>query len=313
MSRSFKIIFMGTPEYAVPTLSALAASHHKVSLVVTQPDRPRGRGQIVTPPPVKITARKFGIDVVQPVKIKNPEFISRLTELQPDLLVVVAYGRILPRAVLEVPALGPVNVHASLLPKYRGAAPIQWAIIKGEKETGITTMLMDEGMDTGDILLTAVEPIHPEDTAATLHDRLARLGADTLLRTLEGLADGSVKPVPQEHARAIPAPMLKKADGHIDWHKPVEVVHNLIRGVTPWPGAYTFHNQNRLKIHKAWPMATGPSETPGTVLEGFDDELRIATADGVLCVQEIQAESGKRLPINTFLQGYPLVPGTLLE
>ena len=313
MNRPFRIIFMGTPAYAVPTLKAIHHSPHRLELIITQPDRPKGRGRKVFAPPVKQTARKLGYDVIQPTKIKTPEFAESLKQKKPDLLVVVAYGRILPKSILDVPRLGAVNVHASLLPKYRGAAPIQWAVINGEKETGITTMWMDEGMDTGDILLTATEPIDPGDTAASLHDRLAQLGAGVLLQTLEKLADNTLKPVAQDHSRATLAPMLKKGDGRIDWQQTAEQIECFVRGVYPWPGAFTFHHAERLKIYRAEALALSIDAAPGTVMDGFPDELRIATGRGALLIHEIQGESGKRLPIEAFLRGHAMTPGTVLH
>jgi methionyl-tRNA formyltransferase len=229
------------------------------------------------------------------------------------LLVVVAYGRILPKSVLDVPRVGAVNVHASLLPKYRGAAPIQWAVINGEKETGITTIFMDEGLDTGDILLTASEPIAAEDTAATLHDRLAQLGARVLIQTLEKLAAGTLKPVVQDHARATLAPMLKKDDGRINWHRTADQIECFVRGVLPWPGAFTFLEKERLKIYQAEAIASFEDAAPGTVLEGFPDELRVAAGSGAVRIHEIQGESGKRMPIAEFLRGRAIMPGTNLR
>jgi methionyl-tRNA formyltransferase len=313
MKPPFRIIFMGTPAYAVPTLKAIHHSPHRLELVITQPDRPKGRGRKVFPPPVKQTARELGYDVIQPAKIKTREFAESLKQIRPDLLVVVAYGRILPKSILDVPRLGAVNVHASLLPKYRGAAPIQWAVINGEKETGITTMWMDEGMDTGDILLTATEPIDPGDTAASLHDRLAQLGAVVLLKTLEKLADNTLTPVAQDHSQATLAPMLKKADGRIDWHQTAAQIERFVRGVYPWPGAFTFHAEERLKIYRAEALSPSTGAVPGTVMDGFPDELRIATGSGALLIHEIQGESGKRLPIETFLRGHAMIPGTVLH
>jgi methionyl-tRNA formyltransferase len=313
MKSEFRIIFMGTPAYAVPTLKAIHHSPHHLELVVTQPDRPRGRGRKVLPPPVKQAAVEFGYEVIQPTRIIPPEFAASLKGRNPDLLVVVAYGRILPKSVLDVPRIGAVNVHASLLPKYRGAAPIQWAVINGEKETGITTIFMDEGMDTGDILLTASEPITAEDTAATLHDRLAQLGARVLLQTLEKLADGSVKPVAQDHTRATPAPMLKKDDGRINWHQTAEQIECFVRGVRPWPGAFTFFEKERLKIYRVEAMDSSEEAAPGTVLDGFPDELRVAAGSGAVLILEIQGESGKRMPIAEFLRGRAILPGTNLR
>ena len=313
MKKTFNIIFMGTPEYAVPSLKAIHNSRHHLSLVITQPDRPKGRGRKVFPPPVKKIATDLGYEVIQPTKIKPPEFAESLRCLNPDIFVVVAYGRILPKQILDIPKIGPINVHASILPKYRGPAPIQWAVINGEKETGITTILMDEGMDTGDVLLTAKETVRPDDTAATLHDRLARLGAEVLNQTLEGLANDDIRPVVQDHSLATSAPMLKKSDGQILWEKPAQQLDAFIRGMTPWPGAFTFHGGVRLKIFKAKIIPSATSASPGTVVEGFADELRVATGDGLISILEIQGESGKKLPIRDFLHGYRIVPGTVLE
>jgi methionyl-tRNA formyltransferase len=313
MKNEFRIIFMGTPAYAVPTLKAIHLSPHHLELVITQPDRPRGRGRKVFPPPVKQTALELGYEVIQPTRIKSPEFVASLRSRNPDLLVVVAYGRILPKSVLDVPRVGAVNVHASLLPKYRGAAPIQWAVINGEKETGITTIFMDEGLDTGDILLTASEPIAAEDTAATLHDRLAQLGARVLIQTLEKLAAGTLKPVVQDHARATLAPMLKKDDGRINWHRTADQIECFVRGVLPWPGAFTFLEKERLKIYQAEAIASFEDAAPGTVLEGFPDELRVAAGSGAVRIHEIQGESGKRMPIAEFLRGRAIMPGTNLR
>jgi methionyl-tRNA formyltransferase len=309
MTKTFKIVFMGTPAFAVPTLSALNDSRHSVLQVVTQPDRPKGRGRNVTAPPVKIAAQDLNIPVVQPDKVKTDEFIDFLTKLHPDLLVVTAYGHILPKAILEIPKIGCINVHASILPKYRGAAPIQWAIINGEEETGITTMMMDVGMDTGDILLTETVPIYPEDTAGTLHDRLAMIGAEVLIDTLTQLADGNLKSTPQDDSKATVAPMLKKEDGRIDWNRPASSIANQIRGMSPWPGTFAFIGDKRLKIFKAIPVAAELTGTPGTVLISFANELRIATGDGALSVLEVQSESGRRLNIKDYLLGHPIEPG----
>jgi methionyl-tRNA formyltransferase len=314
MTRSFDIVFMGTPDFSVPCLETLHRSRHRVVQVVTQPDRPKGRGRRIYPPPVKTTALKLGLPVIQPEKIKTADFTEALSRLHPDLMVVVAYGRILPKAVLEIPAAGCINVHASLLPRYRGSAPIHWAIINGETETGITTIMMDEGMDTGDILLTATEPIRDDDTAATLHDRLADLGAKVLAETLDRMADRRLTPVTQMHDQATLAPMLKKEDGRIDWHQPAKVISDRVRGMSPWPGTFTFYDDKRLKIFKAVALpAAGKPVTPGTVVPGFPDELRVATGNGLLSVLEIQGESGNRLTVSEFLRGHPMPAGTMFD
>jgi methionyl-tRNA formyltransferase len=312
VKKTFTIIFMGTPDFGVPSLKALHAGGHTIALVVTRPDRPKGRGRKVLPPPVKTQAIELGLDTIQPKSLKTREFEDHVRSLKPDFLIVAAFGHILTQSILSLPRIGTINVHASLLPKYRGAAPINWAIINGEKETGVTTMLMDKGLDTGHILLTAKEPITAEDTAATLHDRLAVLGANLLVKTLDAFANDTIRPVAQDHSQATYAPMLSKHDGRIDWNKPAETLEPLIRGMTPWPGAYTFHGNKRLKIFKAKSIARNVKQPPGSVLKSFPDELQIATAKGALSVVEIQGPSGKHLFIKDFLRGYKIPPGTIL-
>jgi methionyl-tRNA formyltransferase len=304
---------MGTPDFAVPALQALIQNGYDVPLVVTQPDRPKGRGRKPVAPPLKKKALQLGLNVLQPSTLRDEKFRDRIGKLQPDFLVVVAFGHIISENILQLPRLGTINLHASLLPKYRGPAPIQWAIISGESESGITTMLMDKGIDTGDILLSQKEPILPEDTAATLHDRLSVCGADLLIKTLRAYASENIKPIPQDHDKATYAPLLKKQDGHIRWQKSADELDALIRGMTPWPGAYTFHHKNRLKILKAAPMSEHSGKPPGTILKTFPDELWVATAKGALSIVEIQGPSGKRLPIADFLRGYQLPAGTLLK
>ena len=313
MTLKISYVFMGTPDFAVPTLRTLARAGIMPKLVVTQPDRPKGRGRKSLPPPVKTAAIELGCDVVQPTNLADPDFKNRLASLSPDFFVVVAYGHILTSELLALPNIAPINLHASLLPKYRGAAPIQRAVMDGEEETGITTMRMDRGMDTGDILLTEKTAIDPMDTSGSLHDRLADMGGDLMLRTMEGMLSGQLAPKPQDHSRATYAPMLKKADGHIDWALPVSRIFCQIRGVTPWPGAFTFHNDTRLKIHRARPIPEPVSQPPGTVLKTFPGELRINTGNGVLQVLDIQSASGRRLPAQDFLRGYRLNPGDRLS
>ena len=313
MKKTYTIIFMGTPDFAVPSLTALHEHGQHVALVVTQPDRPSGRGRKVFPPPVKTAARELELNVIQPGSIKTPEFEAHVSEIRPDFIVVTAFGNLLPNSILKIPKIGTVNVHASLLPYYRGPAPINWAIINGEKQTGVTTMLMDEGMDTGDILLTAEENITAKDTAATLHDRLAVLGADLLVKTLGAYADGTIKPRSQDHNQATYAPMLKKQDGQINWQQSAEMIEPFIRGMTPWPGAFTFHEKNRLKIFSAIPVAKSFEVPAGTVLSSFPDDLEIATGKDALSILEIQGPSGKRLQIKDFLRGYKMEPGTTLS
>ena len=303
---------MGTPTFAVPALDLLCQNNYDIALVVTQPDRPKGRGRKLVPPPVKLKALELELDISQPETVNSDSFADRIKDLQPDFLVVIAFGQLLSESVLQLPKFGAINIHASLLPKYRGPAPIQWAVINAEPHTGVTTMFMDKGMDTGNILLTQKELILPEDTAATLHDRMANTGANLLIKTLEDLAADKIQPLPQDHSKATYAPLLKKQDGHINWQQTAEKLAAFIRGMTPWPGAFTFHNENRLNIIKATPISERVSEPPGTVLKAFPDELRVSTASGALSILKIQGPSGKRLDIAKFLRGYRLPPGSIL-
>ena len=307
------IIFMGTPDFAVPCLNALHAAGFPVKLVVTQPDRPQGRGRKVLPPPVKIAAERLAYDLLQPCDIRDTSCVERLRTLSPDFLVVVAFGQILPASILGIPKKSAVNVHASLLPKYRGPAPIQWAILRGETETGVTTMLMDHGVDTGDMLLKTQTPINAGDTAQQLHDRLSRLGAALLVETLHELWTGKLFPRAQQNEKATYAPMLSKKDGRIDWNKSAGSLDAFIRAMTPWPGAFCFLGEKRLRIIKASPVHEEQAAPPGTVVPGFPGELRIATGSGTLSVLEIQGASGKCMGIERFLCGNPIQPGALFS
>ena len=312
MTPSFRIVFMGTPEFAVPALKGLSRSGHRVLQVVTQPDRPRGRGKTVVFPPVKAAALDLGCPIIQPQSVRTPDFYEAMTALDPDLLVVVAYGHVLPQRILAIPKLGAINIHASLLPRYRGPAPIQWAVINREIETGVTLMLMDEGLDTGDILSSASIPVLSDDTSGSLHDRLALLGADLLIQTLNYYEVHRKNATPQVHALASYAPLLRKEDGHLDWRQPANVLEARIRGLTPWPGAFCFHNGKRIKIYRASPKPVATIEPPGTVLKGFSNELTVATGSHALIIQELQGDSGKRLPVQDFLRGHPILPETVL-
>ncbi len=305
-------VFMGTPEFAVPALRAVHRAYGTPCLVITQPDRPKGRGRRPAAPPVKTAALEMGCQVLQPERLTAPRLADQLARLHPDVYVVVAFGHLLSPELLSVPRLGAVNLHASLLPKYRGAAPIQRAIMNAETETGVTTMHLDTGMDTGDILGRRRVPIGPQDTFGTLHDRLAHTGAEALTDTLAQLANGTVRPVPQNHAEATYAPMLTKTDGHIDWCLSADRIDCLIRGVTPWPGAYTFHNNRRLKLFSVQPVPAPATAPPGTVITGFAGELRVATGNGVLSVLELQGASGKRMSAAAFLRGAGINPGDRL-
>ncbi len=313
MSSPLKVIFMGTPEFAVPALKALGTFGCRVELVVTQPDRPKGRGRQLCPPPVKTAAQLLGYEVIQPESVKTDAFYEVLRSRQPDLLVVVAFGHILSKRVLEIPSLAAVNLHASLLPRYRGPAPIQWAIVDGESETGVTAMLMDKGLDTGEILTMEPMPIHGDDTAGMLHDKLAELGAEVLMKTLKGFQAGTIRPITQNHAEATYAPLLQKSDGHIDWQKNADQIERTIRGLTPWPGAYTFMGEKRLRILRAKVVSMTESRPPGTVISSFTDELRVATGKDALSILNIQGASGKQMGITDFLKGKPMPPGTVLS
>ncbi len=312
MSAPYRIVFMGTPDFAVPPLNVLNGSEHDIVAVVTQPDRRKGRGRKLAPPPVKEAALAHGYPVFQPERVRTDEFHAQMAEFKPDLFVVVAFGQLLSQSLLDIPTLGAINVHASLLPRYRGAAPIQWAIINGDEETGVTTMMMDKGMDTGDMLLTSKTAITPDDTAATLHDRLSEMGARLLMDTLGRMQENTLTRTSQDPSLATHAPMLKKSDGQIQWSRPAQEIECLIRGVTPWPGAFTFSDGMRLKIFKAKALERDTDAEPGTIIECCSGELRVATGKGALAIQEIQGASGKRLPIDDFLCGCRLPDGTCL-
>lgn len=306
-----RVVFMGTPAFAVPSLEALDNSDHEVVGVVTQPDRPKGRGQAVEQCPVKELALARGVPVRQPEKIKSPEFLQQLSEWKPDVIAVTAFGRILPKTILDLPPMGCVNVHGSLLPAYRGAAPIQWALIHGEPETGITTMLMDEGMDTGAVLLQHTVPIEPEDTTLELGARMAQAGGALLVETLTRLAGQSVVPRAQDHSRATMAPLLKKEDGVIDWTQSAMEIANRIRGLSPWPGSYTFHHGHRLIIRKGCVDTQGApvgsdGHQPGTILAVGQKSFWVETGQGRIEVLEVQPANKKRMSVEQFLLGYVL-------
>lgn len=301
---------MGTPEFAVPSLEALLKSEDEVVGVVTQPDRPKGRGHALTLPPVKVIAQRAGIPILQPVKIKTPDFLEALVSWKPDLIAVTAFGRILHAPILNLPPKGCVNVHGSLLPKYRGAAPVQWAVINGETETGITTMLMDEGMDTGPMLLQERLVITPEDTAGTLAPRLAELGGRLLVETIRQLKAGTLVPRAQDHSQATMAPLLKKEDGLIDWTMGAGTLANRIRGLSPWPGAYTFHGQDRWNIWKASISPDHSHKPPGTVVGLTKHSIQVATGQGLLELVEIQTANSKRMSAGQFLAGHRVSVGT---
>jgi methionyl-tRNA formyltransferase len=299
------VIFYGTPEFALPTLEALLRRHEVVA-VVTQPDRPAHRGQRLTPPPVKLRAQAAGLTVLQPPRLRDPGWPERLRGFGADVGVVVAFGQILSPAVLDAPTRGSINVHASLLPRYRGAAPIAWAIMRGERETGITTFLMDEGMDTGPILLAASTPIGPEETAGELAARLGPLGADVLIDTLARL--DALTPAPQRHEDATLAPRLKKTDGSLDWTRPAREITDRIRGCNPWPGASTATPAGRLRIWRARPLEIPAPAAPGTLVAA-GQALAVATGEGLVLPVEVQPESRRAVAWTEFLRGARLGAG----
>ena len=307
--KPYRIIFLGTPDFAVPSLIALHQSDHQIPLVITQPDRPKGRGKKLQPPPVKSKALELGLDIIQPQSINTPECIAQIKALNPDFLIVVAFGQLLKKAVLDIPENCVLNVHPSILPKYRGPSPIQWAIIHGCSETGISIMQLDEGMDTGDILQIEHVSIDPEETAGMLHDRLAKLGAQLLLDTIQHLSDQTIVPEPQDHTQATYTRLLNKKDGQIQWDQSTQSILNCIRGMNPWPGAFTFLDNKRIKIFKAEKIHITEKSSPGTILNTFPDELWIATGDGAISILEIQSASGKRMPVADFLIGNTIVSG----
>ncbi len=295
-----RIVFMGTPDFAVPCLEALVNNEYDVVGIVTQPDKPFGRKQSeLKAPPVKEAAIKYGIGtILQPAKVRTPEFLEAIRALEPDLIVTAAYGRILTKSVLDVPKLGCINVHASLLPRYRGAAPIQWAIINGDEKTGITTMFMDEGMDTGDILLKREIPILPDMTSQELFDELKLLGAEVLLDTLKALKNGSLVRTPQDNSKAVNVPMIIKEIGLVDWNRKAVEIHNLVRGTNPWPGAFTYYKGSRMKIWRTAVLEGCPSVMPGkpgTIMRVQKDSLTVATGDGCLQIIELQFDSCRRM------------------
>jgi methionyl-tRNA formyltransferase len=307
-----RILFLGTAEFACPSLEALLSSPHELLGVVTQPDRPKGRGQKLFPSPVKSLVLKANLPVYQPEKIREPSFLKLLEPLRPDLMVVVAYGQILSAPVLSIPQRGCVNVHASLLPKYRGAAPIVRAILAGETRTGVTTMLLDPGMDTGPILLAEETEISEEDTAGTLDQRLSRMGAGILLRTLEALEKNAIHPHPQDHSQATQAPKVEKKEARIDWSSPARQIFNVIRALDPWPGAYTTLSGRTLKLFHPHFLEEEVKEAPGTLAQTSAEGLFVATSRGYLLIQEVQLESRRRMGVAEFLKGYPLQAGARL-
>jgi len=302
-----KVVFLGTPAFAVPSLEATVKAGHEVTAVFTQPDRPKGRGQKDMMPPVKAAALNLGLPVYQPLRVRDPEVVDQIREMAPEVMIVVGYGQIIPQSILDIPPLGIINVHASLLPKYRGAAPVQWAIARGEEHTGVTTMKIDAGLDTGDMLLKWETGIGPEETAVELSERLSVAGAELLVRTLAELRE--IRPEPQDETHASWAPVIKKEDGHIDWRMSAREIVNRVRGFTPWPGCYGFLRGQRMHVWKAHPeeRELGPGE-----LRAEGRRLFAGCGGGAMEILEVQLEGKKRMAAAAFLNGFAIAAGEVL-
>lgn len=309
-----KVVFMGTPDFAVPCLQALLDNKYEVIGVVTQPDRPVGRSSKLLPTPVKERALQYNIPVFQPEKVKTPEFVETLKALAPDVIVVVAFGQILSQAILDIPPKGCINVHGSLLPKYRGAGPIQWSIINGDKTTGVTTMYMDKGMDTGDMILKREFEIVEKDTYESLHDRMSGIGAEVLIETMKLIEQGKAPRTPQNSEEATNAPMLQKTTGQIDWSRPVREIYNLIRGTYPWPGAFGLYNGKKFKIfgYEIYKEDT-PNKDYGVITEIGKDYLMVSCGKGSLKILELQFENEKRMGVEAYLRGHNIEINTKLD
>jgi methionyl-tRNA formyltransferase len=307
------IVFMGTPEFAVPTLKTLHQSSHSILSVITQPDKPKGRGQKLLVSPVKQFALDFKLPVLQPKTVNDPEFIDALNQNKPDFIIVVAFGQILSEAFLKIPKQFCINLHSSLLPDYRGAAPIHRSILNGDTRTGITTMIMDKGMDTGDILLMKETPIHKTDNAQTLHDTLSEMGGNLILETLARLEKNTLLPTPQDHSHATYAPKLKKEEGLIKWQQSATTLLNQVRGLTPWPGSYTLLNKKRLRILTAEVIEGSPDDNPGQVARVTDMGIEVGTGQDRLVLTELQPEGKKSMSAKSFLAGNKIERGTLFD
>ena len=306
------VVFMGTPEFAVPTLEALVKEHN-VTAVVTQPDKPKGRGKKMMFSAVKEKALEYGLTVYQPEKVKDSDFVQVLKELAPDIMVVVAFGQILSEEILNIPKYGCINVHGSLLPEYRGAAPIQWSIIHGREYGGVTTMYMAKGLDSGDMILKAQEKIRDDDTYGSLYDRLSVIGADLLIKTLELIESGEAPRMPQNEAEATAAPMITREMEHIDWNKRAVDIVNLIKGLNPQPVAHTLLKGEKLKIWFAEKEGNGYTGTPGEIVDVRKKDFVVMTADGAVAVKEVQAQGGKKMTTDAYMRGHAIDKGTILE
>ena len=307
------IVFMGTPEFALPTLKALRHSSHSILSVITQPDKRQGRGQKLLVSPIKQMALDLNIPILQPEAVNAPEFIDSLSQNQPDAIIVVAFGQILSEAFLKIPKQFCINLHSSLLPEYRGAAPIHRSILNGDTRTGVTTMIMDKGMDTGDILLMQETPIHETDNAQTLHDTLAEMGGALVLETLRRLEENTLLPTPQDNSHATYAAKLKKEEGLVKWEQSAAALWNQVRGLTPWPGTYTWLNKKRLRILKAQVTGGASDDNPGQVMRVTDMGIEVGTGQGRLIITELQPEGKKSMSAKSFLAGYKIERGTLFD
>jgi methionyl-tRNA formyltransferase len=310
-----RIVFMGTPDFAIPSLEILLANGYPVIAVVSQPDRPKGRGRKLIPPSLKVVAEKHGIPVLQPESVRDLGFIEQFKQLSPDMIALAAFGQIIPKDILDIPPLGCLNVHPSLLPQYRGAAPINWSLINGDTTTGVTIMLMDEGMDTGDILLQEETEIDPDEVYDSLHDRLSLSGAQLLLAATDMIVAGKSTPLPQDSSKATYAPRLTKDMEHINWESGADSLVNLIRGLSSDPGAYAFLREKKLKIYRAVAGKAGTSgeKAPGTIGKLMESGLQITAQDGHIYLQEVQLEGKKRMPVDVFLRGFRLSADDRLE
>lgn len=304
-----RVVFMGTPDFAVPALNALCESRHEVTLVVTQPDREKGRGKKIEETPVKVCAKEHGIPVFQPVKVKEESAVERLRQENPDVIVVAAFGQILSKEILDLPRFGCINIHGSLLPKYRGAAPIQRAVLDGEEKSGITIMQMDEGIDTGDILLQEEITLAPKETAQTLFDKLARMGGPLLLKALDMIEDGTVVRKKQDSSEATYAKQLRREMGEINWNRPAGEIDCMVRGMNPWPSAYTYWNGKQLKIWDCDVIERDSGELPGVITNVEKRYFDVAAGQGQIRVNELQLEGKKRMKTADFLLGYHITPG----
>lgn len=298
-----KIVFMGTPEFAVPCLQKIIDEGHEVIAVVTQPDKPKGRGKKLGMPPVKELALKYDIPVYQPVKAREESFVESLKGMNPELIVVVAFGQILPKSILDIPKYGCVNVHASLLPRYRGAAPLNWVIINGEEKTGVTTMYMDEGLDTGDMILKSEIPLDNEITAGELHDKMMIDGAQVLKETIDLIVKGEAPREKQSDENTCYSPIMNKSLGNIDWNKSAKDIHNLVRGINPWPSAYTTYEDQTMKIWKTKVTNKNSDKKPGTILNVDKEGIEVSTGEGIVQIKEIQMSGKKRMIVSEYIKG----------